>query len=604
MADRPTVRLRRRLRAGIAALALLAPAPASAASIVTDWLDVALPIVEDVAPYPTTSARVTAVLHAAMFEAWAAYDERAVGPVLGGALRGTGGPSDALHKREAISHAAHAVLLAAAPHRRGPLDRFMAELGYDPDADTPAARVGREAARAVLELRRGDGANEAEGYSDGGAYAPRDASELDAWQPVMDEGEPQMAITPHWGSVMPFALPSADALRPPPPPEPGTAAFEAELEAVLALSAGLDDARKAEAEYWVPWISHPASHLMRLTVEVSFDRRLTLDEDVALFFTVSGALLDASIATWDAKYHYDYVRPETAIARLGEREVVAWASPAARAGLHLPNEGRAIAWGRAEPAVAMPARLWRPYIPTPPFPEYVSGHSAFTAAWARAMELSLGDGLFGHETVMDHLYVENRDLAEPVTIAFPTFWDAAASSGASRRHGGVHFPVSDERGLALGRAAGDLAWREAQRHVGGSARPAPSGTQLTRALWAHRPMEGAERARLALDGGLVVAAPDEPRPGMTYGGRWVSRTLDPLPAGDWRLAAEVEARGARPRVTLEGAGPPVAFDPLAEPELAFRSDGATPLRLAFEAVVDGHPGAGATLTALTLRRAP
>ena len=163
---------------------------------------------------------------------------------------------------------------------------------------------------------------------------------------------------------------------------------------MIKTSGALTDAQKAEAEYWGIFGMAPAPQLIEMTKFVSDTNDLRLDDDVKLFFVASNAILDASIAAWDAKYAYDYVRPITAIRALGDTlisawrprslpEVLAYSTPAAKED--------------AEYSVAVPAGLgetpaadWEPYLPTPPFPAYVSGHSAFTAAWARAMELVTG----------------------------------------------------------------------------------------------------------------------------------------------------------------------------------------------------------------------
>ena len=86
-------------------------------------------------------------------------------------------------------------------------------------------------------------------------------------------------------------------------------------------------------------------------------------------------------------------------------------------------------------------------MPTPPFPCYISGHSAFTASWARAMELAIGKPDFNFKQTVRHLYVEQRELAEPVTLFYPTFAAAAEAAGISRIWAGVHWPADNERGL-------------------------------------------------------------------------------------------------------------------------------------------------------------
>jgi hypothetical protein len=81
-----------------------------------------------------------------MYDAWTAYDPVAGGSVTGRLLKGQGGPDNDANKREAISHAAFTVLRTLAPQRRRALIERMRMLGYDPNADTPPAQVGRRAA--------------------------------------------------------------------------------------------------------------------------------------------------------------------------------------------------------------------------------------------------------------------------------------------------------------------------------------------------------------------------------------------------------------------------------------------------------------------------
>src|SRR5271169_3763512 len=122
----------------------------SAASIVTQWLDQALPYAQEVAWEPTVGSRFFAILHTSIYDAWTAYDPTAVGAVSGTILKGQGGPDNEANKREAISHAAFTVLRVLAPQHKHALIEQMVALGYDPNADTPAAKVGRRAAAAVL----------------------------------------------------------------------------------------------------------------------------------------------------------------------------------------------------------------------------------------------------------------------------------------------------------------------------------------------------------------------------------------------------------------------------------------------------------------------
>ena len=151
----------------------------------------------------------------------------------------------------------------------------------------------------------------------------------------------------------------------------------------------------------------PPPQLFELTKFVSNVGDLRLDDDIKLFFIVSSAILDASIATWESKYVYDYVRPITAIRALGELRIRAWrprSMPAAFAYSAPLTRGGDEASRPVAGIAELRAADWEPYLPTPPFPSYVSGHSAFTAAWARVMELATGHQELNFRKTVSHLY--------------------------------------------------------------------------------------------------------------------------------------------------------------------------------------------------------
>lgn len=307
---------------------LLAPtAPANAASIVTEWLDAAIPAAEYVTPEPPAAARFFAIFYSSMYEAWAAYDEKAVGTVTGALLKGTGGAATIANKREALSHAAYTALMYLAPVKRRALNAYMEELGYDPKADTPAARLGRAAANAIIGVRQFDGANQEGGYLDTSNYKYGDPKDVARWQAAsVDTMNTTLYVplTPHWGGIMPFALSAADEFRPPAPPKQGTPEFDAIVKQIIDLSANLTDEQKAIAEYWANFISSPPVHMIKLTKFVSARDDYRIDEDMKIFFMVSNAMLDSSISCWETKYHYDFARPFTVIRGMGDVEIEAW----------------------------------------------------------------------------------------------------------------------------------------------------------------------------------------------------------------------------------------------------------------------------------------
>src|SRR5215471_355952 len=113
-----TLNLRTSLFASSLVVLVAATQPACASSIVTEWLDQTVPAANQTAWEPTVGARFFVLVHAAMYDAWTAYDPVAVGVFTGTSLRGTGGPSTVVNKREAVSYAVYEVLRELAPPRR------------------------------------------------------------------------------------------------------------------------------------------------------------------------------------------------------------------------------------------------------------------------------------------------------------------------------------------------------------------------------------------------------------------------------------------------------------------------------------------------------
>jgi hypothetical protein len=314
---------------------------------------------------------------------------------------------------------------------------------------------------------------------------------------------------------------------------------------LIETSGTLTDAEKAAAEFWTEWGSSPVPHLIELTKYVSNQNDLRLDDDVKLFWLVSNTLFDTSIATWDAKYAYDYVRPITAIHQLGENLITAWKPPSFPGALAYSTPGLinaanaqvAIAAGIGEERAA--DRM--PYLPTPAFPAYVSGHSAFCAAWARVMRLATGKPDLNFRTAVHHLYVELRELAHPVTLDYPTFEAAAAACGISRIWAGIHWPADNERGHELGLKVGDNAWQRYQQVVLAFASPPTAAFMTLRPpYWVHENEVADHPASFDSASGLAMDLPPE------ASGTWQSILLDPMPAGNYELRLKVAVLGDGP----------------------------------------------------------
>jgi hypothetical protein len=460
---------------------------ASQPNILIRWNSATLQGIRDAKLGAPVVARALAIVHTCMYDAWAAYDERAVGTQLRGALRRPAAERILSNKEQAISYAAYRALVDVLPVDTDSVYvPLMKQLGYDPkdastDIETPTG-IGNVACAAVLEFRHHDKSNQlgdlAQGaYSDWTGYAPVNTpspmpvrkAPLDPnhWQPltyVNSTGDliVQRFVGAQWAEVTPFAMAKADEFRSvvagTGPATYGSREYEQQAEELVAISEGLTDRQKMIAEYWLdgPNSEQPPGHWALFAQWVSQRDHHTLDDDIKMFFALTNAVFDAGIAAWDMKRAYDSVRPVTAIPLLFcGKKIRAWGGP-----------------GRG--TVEMDGGHWMPYqpstFPTPPFPDYVSGHSSYSAAAASILASWTGSDRFGYSTVVPagRSKIEpGITPAHPLTLSWATFTDAADEAGVSRRYGGIHFKRADLDGRFLGRLTAAKAWARAQNYFNG-----------------------------------------------------------------------------------------------------------------------------------------
>ena len=117
---------------------------------------------------------------------------------------------------------------------------------------------------------------------------------------------------------------------------------------------------------------------------------------------------------------------------------------------------------------------WLPYqastFPTPPFAEYSSGHSTFSAAGAEILRRFTRSDRFGASVTFSAGSSKVEPGAVPasaLTLRWHTFSDAANQAGLSRRYGGIHFEQADLDARAAGRLVAELAWAQAQSYIDG-----------------------------------------------------------------------------------------------------------------------------------------
>ena len=282
------------------------------------------------------------------------------------------------------------------------------------------------------------------------------------WQPLeyfdaTNTWVTQSFVGAQWYQVVPFALRSPDEFRDElarfGPATYGSRAFREQAEELVQKSANLDDRQKMIAEYFAdgPHSELPPGHWDLFAQFVSARDHHELDEDVKLFFALTNAIFDAGIVAWDAKRAFDSVRAATAVPYLFQgQQIKAWGGP-------------------GKGTVEMDGRFWIPYqlstFPTPPFPEYISGHSTFSAAGAAVLRLFTGSDAFGDSVT----FRAGSSKIEPdftpshaITLRWETFTDAANQAGISRRYGGIHFKAADLTGRAVGRIVGDEAYIKAE----------------------------------------------------------------------------------------------------------------------------------------------
>jgi hypothetical protein len=449
-------------------------------TLVTRWNDKALEAIRLRHPGPPMVARQLAILHTCIYDAWAAYDNVAVGTRLDGFLRRPPSERTQANRKKAVSFAAYRALADLFPLDTASFDGLMAELSYDPTDTaldpTTASGVGNLAAKAVLDFRHGDGSNQLGDlhpgeYSDYTGYVsvnppePNPVVDPNHWQRLLvDDGsgnsvlQPEF-IGPHWGLVTPFALSFGDQFRPGPPAPFASHEYRQQAREVVHFSAQLNDRRKVIAEYWAdgPSSELPPGHWTLFAKFVSDRDGHGLGRDVKMFFAMTNAVFDASIACWDSKRAFDYVRPITAVHVLfAGTALEAWAGP---------GMGTQVIDGAD----------WRPYqavtIVTPPFAEFVSGHSAFSAAAAEILKRFTGSDEFGGSftKLAGTSVIEPGTPASDVTLNWATFTKAADEAGISRRYGGIHFAAGDLEGRMMGRLVGRQAWAKAQAYITGTA---------------------------------------------------------------------------------------------------------------------------------------
>jgi membrane-associated phospholipid phosphatase len=384
-------------------------APARADEV-THWNQVATDVTAAAHADPLTESRLFAMLHVAMHDAVNRVEPRSERYLSASSdARGASAPA-------AAAVAAHDTLVALFPAGREAFDAALVEslrtAGGGVEAERGAA-VGRAVAQAVLARRGADGSARTVAYTPG--------TKAGAYQPTPPDLTPAWAV--QWGEVTPFVLRSPSQFRPGPPPAVDGESALGDIAVVRSIGAKDHSLRSDEqSEIARYWYENSTQGWNRIARTVAAGRSLDLHESARLFALLNLALADGYIAVFDAKYHYAYWRPVTAIRAKGEAD-------------------------------------WLSYMATPPIPDYPSGHTVEGAAAAAVLARFFGTDFVSFRMV-------SGDPYPGIERGFWSFAEAARENGASRVLAGIHFPTAVEAGYAQGTAVGAWVYDHALRPIG------------------------------------------------------------------------------------------------------------------------------------------
>jgi membrane-associated phospholipid phosphatase len=279
--------------------------------------------------------------------------------------------------------------------------------------------VGQQIALSLLSARQSDGA------STTATYIP--SFEPGAWQRTPPFFRPP--DLPQWPEVTPFALTNGAQFRPAGPPALTSSQYARDYNLTMDFGALNSTNRTAEqtlvAKFWSDFNNTvtPPGHWNAVAENISTNLGFSLLQNARLFALLNLAMADAGIAAWDAKYAYNFWRPVTAIHQ-GEID------------------------GNPD---TLSDTNWVPLLTTPPFPEYVSGHSTFSGAASTVLASVLGTN--------DVSFSVGSDALPGLIRSYTNLSVAAEEIGMSRIYAGIHFLSADLDGLATGRAIGNYVWQ-------------------------------------------------------------------------------------------------------------------------------------------------
>jgi hypothetical protein len=327
-------------------------------------------------------------------------------------------PRSGLHWPTVANHALGTIvsaLLPAASTGRGVVDALVDEIDRGHSIPGPLRRRsierGVDVAEAVRRWAAHDGGHEGHLHNFPPGYQTPTGPGL--WEPT-PPGFQSVPLQPFWGDNRRFADKSCAVPSPPSYSNQPDSEFFAYAAEVYDTSLTLTPEQKAIAVFWAddPGTLTPPGHSVSMLRQVIEAEDASLEIASEAYLRVGCALADAFIQCWKTKYQWNLLRPVTFIRANIDPE-------------------------------------WRSLVTTPPFPEYSSGHSTQSAAWAEVMTAVFGDGYRFTDHAHDELGLPPR--------SFTSFSHAAHEAAESRLYGGIHYRFGNQNGLDAGICIGTAA---------------------------------------------------------------------------------------------------------------------------------------------------
>lgn len=406
-------------------IASISPSRAKA-DVVTDWNQIMVQTIITGKTSSVVSSRVTAIVEAAVFDAVNGIERRYTPIHVGFAA-----PAGASERAAAVQ-AAYATLVVLYPSQKPALDEqlqaSLAGIASDLAEENSVSiargiQWGQTVANDIMAWRSTDGFTPPPPPFLGGLG-------IGEWRPTPPDFLP--GAVPQFAYLTPWAINSPSQFRPAGPAALTSDQYTTVFNEVKTMGSAFGSPRTADqTELAIFWTGNTPGYWNRIARTISSQHNMVLSENARMFALLNIAMADAAIACWEAKYHYVFWRPITAIALAGLD-----GNPATDAD-----------------------STWTPLLVlTPNFPEYPSGHSTVSAAAATVLT-----AYFGNATSFS---IDSEKLPG-VLRSFSSFSQTVLEINDARVFGGIHFRNACLDGNAVGRAVASYALQHAAQSLHG-----------------------------------------------------------------------------------------------------------------------------------------